>query len=383
MTDMNNRPIVSVIMPAYNGARHIDEAIRSVEAQRVPDWELIVIDDGSTDGTAEIVYVHEDNRIRYAHQANAGRSAARNRGLSLAKGKYVVFLDADDILLPRHFEIHLDFLSAHPRCDASISDCEIIDENGRIIVCQSALRRQFTPGYEGICRAGTCILDPLVVSPPLIGAPHNVMTRRDAIQACDAQFDPKMFMGEDWDFWLQLAANARFGIIDEVTGRYRWHDQNTLSSHDLQTRRDSLLRNRYRVLTAPYFDALRPDTRWLFFYQMLFDYLQADTRGQQALLTSSQFSRLDSSTQVRLLRMVALRNVDSTEAYLLAAWSLQRAAQVERFPSLTYLLWLIWQVSPVLFRHLQQLSRPLSKKIAAEVRDPGVAEFIAISQTNG
>src|SRR5215510_7816825 len=92
--------LVSVIMPAYNGERFIKQAIESVFAQTYPNWELIVVDDGSTDNTVQIISSFADSRIVYIHQENRGQAAALNHGLGIARGKYITTLDVDDWLTP-------------------------------------------------------------------------------------------------------------------------------------------------------------------------------------------------------------------------------------------------------------------------------------------
>ena len=99
---------VSVIMPAYNGAKYISAAISSVQAQTFSGWELLIIDDGSTDATAEVVKKHlADSRILYVAQSNRGQAAARNRAIALAKGEWIAFLDQDDLWLPEKLQLQL------------------------------------------------------------------------------------------------------------------------------------------------------------------------------------------------------------------------------------------------------------------------------------
>ena len=111
------RPLLTVIMPSYNAERFIAESIESVLAQTVEDWELIVVDDASSDGTLDIVaeFQRRDSRIRLvAEDANHGPADARNRGLDQARGDLIAFLDSDDSYLPDHFEMHLRALRAAP-----------------------------------------------------------------------------------------------------------------------------------------------------------------------------------------------------------------------------------------------------------------------------
>ena len=112
------QPLVSGITPAYNAAQYITEAIESVLAQTYKAWELIVVDDGSTDGTAEIVkkYAAVDPRILYRYQENQRMASARNAGIAIAKGTYVVFLDADNLFLFQKLEQQVRFMESNPSC---------------------------------------------------------------------------------------------------------------------------------------------------------------------------------------------------------------------------------------------------------------------------
>ena len=99
-----SRPLISVLIPAYNAERWIGDAIRSVQAQTIAAWELFVVNDGSTDGTSEVVRATADPRIRLVEQPNAGVSPARNKALEHARGEHIAFLDADDAMLPGNLE---------------------------------------------------------------------------------------------------------------------------------------------------------------------------------------------------------------------------------------------------------------------------------------
>ncbi len=101
---MASKPKYSIVLPTYNRARFLDAAIDSVLAQSVNDWELVIVDDGSTDNTREIALRYKDERIKYYYQENLERSAARNNGIKRASGAFIAFLDSDDIYLPNHLE---------------------------------------------------------------------------------------------------------------------------------------------------------------------------------------------------------------------------------------------------------------------------------------
>lgn len=116
-----DNPLVSIVTPAYNGENYLDETIRSVIAQTYPNWELIIVDDGSKDGTAAIVkgWAEKDPRIKYIYQENQRMASARNNGIKHAKGKYVAFLDHDNIFLPKKLELQVAYLESHPEVGVS------------------------------------------------------------------------------------------------------------------------------------------------------------------------------------------------------------------------------------------------------------------------
>lgn len=128
ISDASN-PVVSIVMPAYNAARWIAKSIESVLAQTYGGWELIVVDDGSTDTTQAVVNSFSPY-LKYIWQQNQGAPAARNRGLREAKGNYFLFLDADDILRPTALETLVDYLEAHSEIDVAYGDGFLIDETG-------------------------------------------------------------------------------------------------------------------------------------------------------------------------------------------------------------------------------------------------------------
>lgn len=126
-------PRVTVVMPAYNAAQFIDEAINSIRGQTLTDWEMIVVDDGSTDATKDIAERHaaEDRRIRVIHQANAGQAAANNRAIPEARGEYIARMDADDVSLPDRLSTLASYLDHHPEVVIVGSNAVLASAQGR------------------------------------------------------------------------------------------------------------------------------------------------------------------------------------------------------------------------------------------------------------
>jgi len=201
-----HRPLVSVIIPCYNQARLLSEAIDSALAQTYPNLEVIVIDDGSTDDTAEVA-ARYGNRIRFVRQANAGLPAARNRGIAESRGSIIGLLDADDRWLPANVDVKVP---------------AFLDQT---VGAVHSSYRKFPDGCPGagvtrkIDGAESDFHELLMRNS--LGAPMSVMFRRTAFEAA-GRFDPTFRQGaEDWDLWLRIAACWRIVGMAEITAEYR------------------------------------------------------------------------------------------------------------------------------------------------------------------
>lgn len=188
-------PLVSVIIPTFNRSAYLEQAIDSVLDQTFQDFEVVVVDDGSTDDTARVVSQIADPRIRYVSQENAGRSAARNRGLALSSGEFIAFLDDDDLYLRNKLRQQVAFLNDHPPVDLVASDSQVIDENGQV---QDVWRR-----WE---RQPDLTLESCVITCPL--STCSVLVRRAAVESLDHWFDTEMDLAEDTDLFLRLLASG-------------------------------------------------------------------------------------------------------------------------------------------------------------------------------
>lgn len=218
MLDTTNNPIsahtiprVSVIIPTFNCARFLGRAISSVLSQTYSHYEIIVVDDGSTDGTKDVV-VQFGDRVHYLCQPNRGLSSARNLALSKARGEFIAYLDADDMWYPHKLDKQVTFLDAHKEYGLVHSDVTIISETDDVIyhrLNQETLRR-FPVGY--------CTLD-------LLRRCHiyipTVLERRDCIERVGI-FDERLKAAEDYFHWIMVAIDGRaFGYIDEPLTMYR------------------------------------------------------------------------------------------------------------------------------------------------------------------
>jgi hypothetical protein len=209
-------PRVSVIIPTYNRAHVVGEAVRSVLAQRFADLELVVVDDGSTDGTAELLAGIVDGRLRYVAGRHAGVAAARNLGVKHARGDVIAFLDSDDLWLPDKLACDLEFLDRHPAAGAVFSDLKKLDGGAaypsfmrETAVFSRLLSAERQP--EG--RLLTTREMRLVLLEEVPIKPSALALRRAAFERAGG-FDETWSSSEDWEFLLRFARTQRFGYVD-------------------------------------------------------------------------------------------------------------------------------------------------------------------------
>src|SRR5215204_6839447 len=204
---------VSVVIPCYNQARFLGEAIRSVLCQGYTDLEIIVVDDGSEDGTEEVAsgYAKEDPRVRLIRQENRGLAAARNRGLSEVGGEYVVFLDSDDRLVPEALEVGVRELEEHPGCAFVCGLCRKITADGSIV-----------PGWEQFRVRDDPYLELLRSCPVYVPA---VMYRRSVFDAV-GDFDTSYKAAEDYDLYYRILERFSVYCHDTVVAEIRRHEAN-------------------------------------------------------------------------------------------------------------------------------------------------------------
>lgn len=196
--------LVSVIIPTYNRADLVQQAVESILAQTWDQYEIIVVDDGSTDDT-EHALTRWHGRIRYERQENQGESAARNRGVQLARGAYVAFLDSDDLWLPGKLARQVEVLERNPAAGVVFCRASLIDGDGRRLPDNSIfdLDGLTQVSFEQLCRKS-------------LFAPSTVVMRRAVFDAVGG-FDEAIRYGEDWDLWLRSAlVTSIVGLTDPL-----------------------------------------------------------------------------------------------------------------------------------------------------------------------
>lgn len=198
--------LVSVVIPAYNAATYLGDALDGALAQTHPRLEVIVVDDGSTDDTPKILSSYSD-RIRVVRQPNAGSAAACNRGVEDAAGAWIAFLDADDIWHPMKLQRQIERCGGAP---ISHTDSFCFGDG----IAGDILRSSFEPPYHGR------VLKHLLVSNFITKS--SVLMRRDLFLRMGG-FEPSYIGVEDWPFWLKVCATHELGYLPEPMVRYRVH----------------------------------------------------------------------------------------------------------------------------------------------------------------
>ena len=207
------RGSVSTIIPTWNRRDLVMRAIDCALEQAEPGDELIVVDDGSTDGTGDALAARYGDRIRYHYQANAGVSAARNAGMALAQGRYIALLDSDDLWLPGKTARQRQWLDAHPGYGMVLCDVVRVDPDGTPY--DTFVRRE-------VLREDGWALRWLLANPSLV--PASAMFRREVFAATGG-FDTSLRTAEDIDFHLRVAKRFRIGVVEApLVEAMRGHD---------------------------------------------------------------------------------------------------------------------------------------------------------------
>jgi len=211
-------PLVTVLIPAYNSERYLDETLDSACRQSFADIEILVIDDGSKDGTADLVrrWTGKDSRIQLFQQPNGGVSSARNRGLAEAKGRYIAFLDADDLWAPDKLAAQL---AVFERADVGLVHTGVMDIDADGQPC---------PPVEPWGKGEGRVFETLLTSNFICCS--SVMIKVELLQPPHARFMAGR-LSEDWLLWCELSTRCAFGYVDRPLVRYRVHSGGTSRNH--------------------------------------------------------------------------------------------------------------------------------------------------------
>jgi glycosyltransferase involved in cell wall biosynthesis len=229
-------PKVSVIIPAYNAAKHVRRTLESVFNQTYRDFEVIVVDDGSTDGTVDILKSYGD-RVRWTIQQHQGQAYAINCGVGMAHGEYIAYFDADDLMMPTKLQVQADYLDAHPDVDVVYTDLYETSQQG-----ERKLSR-YAP------------LDPFALLQTCCVCRITIMHRRDCVEKVGI-FDGTLTGTDDWDMWVRMSERCTMVHIGQTLSEYLIHGENI--SRQRARALDHCRHARWRILCKAYQRRGRP-----------------------------------------------------------------------------------------------------------------------------
>ncbi|WP_421656727.1 glycosyltransferase family 2 protein [Leptothermofonsia sp. ETS-13] len=209
--NLRDRPLISVLLPFYNSEKYLETAIESILNQTCRQFELLLLDDGSTDCSFVIAqkYVLRDPRVQFYHHPNMGLCRTLQKGVGLAKGKYIARMDGDDIAEPKRFELQIEYLEQHPDCVALGTALTVIDPDGDVLCTPPITQEHDRIVRELLEWKGARICHP------------TVMMRTDAVRKAGGYTQEYHF--EDVDLFLKLAKYGKLANLPERLLQYRWH----------------------------------------------------------------------------------------------------------------------------------------------------------------
>lgn len=202
-------PLISVVMSVYNDAKHVDTAIQSILDQSIQDFEFIIIDDGSSDNSKILIerYSNLDSRIKFLkNEVNKGLAYSLNRGIKLAKGKYIARMDADDISLTERFEKQLDFFDKYPDTDILGTAALLIDKNCKIIT-KKKMPISNTEMYPFLY-FNSCFFHPSIMAKKSFFLPNNL-------------YNEDLRRAQDWYLWVENFDNFKYRNLEDYLIKYR------------------------------------------------------------------------------------------------------------------------------------------------------------------
>ena len=223
--------MISVIIPSYNHAKYIQKCIDSVINQTYPDWELIIIDDGSKDNSNEIISSYLDKRIIHIKQENRGAHEAINKGLSLATGEYLTILNSDDEFHPQRFEICMNAFKKDTDIDFISTWINIVDDKNKSKGVKEAWRNMHPWEIKNknlsFLDSNDYMLNALMTN--FVGTTSNMIFKRKVYEKTGGMRNLRF--AHDWDFVLRVCSNFKCCNIEDPLLSYRIHDSNTISKN--------------------------------------------------------------------------------------------------------------------------------------------------------
>jgi glycosyltransferase involved in cell wall biosynthesis len=211
---VNKKPLVSVLMPVFNGANYIGQSIESIINQKYDNWELIIVNDASTDNTLEVIKTYKDQRIKvFSNKEKLGLAGNRNKAISHAKGELIAVLDADDLSLPDRFDLQTRAFANDNNLVLCGTWAEVIDQNGNI-----KAKWKF-PSDSRLLKAQFYIQFPIVHS--------SAMFKAQTLMSLGQFYDSKFSPAEDYELCFRILDKGNIAVIPKVQTRYRVHSTNT------------------------------------------------------------------------------------------------------------------------------------------------------------
>ncbi len=274
---------VSVIVPTYNRADLLEQSVKSALDQTLVDLEVIVVDDGSTDATADVVKRIEDPRVSYIHQENQGVAAARNTGIMAARGTYISFLDSDDLLTKDALRRGVEVMEWNPGVAFAYGQAYLMDAGGRIF---GSRRQEEQASYV---REGSYEIEKALINGNQIPT-STMLVRGESLRAAGL-FDTSFRHGsEDFELWVRLARSGSVSYIAEPLATYRMHESSISRTHrlkDFEANNRRIFREIFKdPVLGPYFSSMRADA-YVRLYLRLADYASGsrDMRAARNYLT--------------------------------------------------------------------------------------------------
>ena len=230
-------PLVTVVIPIFNGAPFVGMAVGSVRAQTMNDVEIVVVDDGSTDGTQAVLQeLERTHGIRWYQQDHGGPARSRNRGIESARGEFIALLDCDDVWLPDKLEAQLSVMRGDPRVGLVHTDFDVVDEYGAVLEHVSA-RQSPEPLVQAFVGGHTAL-------------PSTLLIRADVLQKVGA-LRPELYGSEDSDLTVRLYTVTKFACIDRVLVRklQRGHGYRDMAFDEV-VHREKVLSSREKFLSS-------------------------------------------------------------------------------------------------------------------------------------
>jgi glycosyltransferase involved in cell wall biosynthesis len=291
-------PKVSILMPVYNGGQYLAQALDSIISQSFGDWELILVNDGSTDNSESIIKQYQDDRIFYIkNPENLKLIKTLNKGIDYCKGQYIARMDADDICRPDRLKRQVDFLDAHPLCLMCGTSASVIDNNGEKT---GKIHNLTDNDYLRI----SLLFTPSFIHP-------SMMIRSETLR--QNRYDEAYKHVEDYELWCRIARQGEIANIDAELFEYRWHDSNVSVLHNKaqDELKEKVIRNELSRLD------ITPTDRELYCHKITF---QLYRLGNKQDISVDIFNEV-SGWFAKLIRQNTLKGIYDQPALIAFLWS--------------------------------------------------------------